>query len=592
MGLKSINETLKTHAPGAFGTISLTYFSGSRIALDGNEWIYSAVAVIVKNMIMSLVDPLQEIDREELIKKAVYSALNFASSIMKYNIILVWCWDGTAPAEKAYIREKRRASREKLRKRISDKRQILESAHVLKRTPAEILAYKKLLCQDTTVSPKEMDQIATILKSFGLPCVRAKGEGEKLASALAREGLVKAVWSDDTDNYALGTPLLIKGFGGIGSDRTQHVEIVSIEGLLQGMTTSLGWGDKGIRFGLANLIDMGILHGTDFNPNIYRVGPKKIFALIQKYGSIEYIAAYEQKLNTSVLNHVRSRELFEYEPSGYLHISKDLNVDKSISDSALLEMAEYHGCIDIIADFKSSVQYITDSPEKIQINPWVGVKGPQDYELKETAQSFCGDRTKEKEGDRTKEKEADRTKEKEGDCVREITKLPLPQEADSAVKIEATSKEDQEKSLSKDTLSVKMGINIKDSTTPQFTELKFEQTSTFTTFKTGDICGFSLQTAREEKNGLKGGKDSNTKVSLLETALNAGPVLNKGQPMPVAPSLQVITKIVEPPSSVATSSTLLGSPSVPSFSTIKEGNQENGDTHENTSKLGTLPQFA
>ena len=37
MGIKSINKLVKDKTPGAFGTIPITYFSGFRIAIDGNE---------------------------------------------------------------------------------------------------------------------------------------------------------------------------------------------------------------------------------------------------------------------------------------------------------------------------------------------------------------------------------------------------------------------------------------------------------------------------------------------------------------------------------------------------------------------------
>ena len=57
--------------------------------------------------------------------------------------------------------------------------------------------------------------------------------------------------------------------------------------------------------------------GCDYNKNIFRVGPEKAYKYIQKYSSIEGIAA-NTKLDVSILNHVRGRELFrDYEKVAY-----------------------------------------------------------------------------------------------------------------------------------------------------------------------------------------------------------------------------------------------------------------------------------
>jgi len=62
-------------------------------------------------------------------------------------------------------------------------------------------------------------------------------------------------------------------------------------------------------------LDFCIMCGTDYNKNIFRVGPSKAYKLLLEHKSIEGIGQ-NTVLDISVLNHVRGRELFrEYEKS-------------------------------------------------------------------------------------------------------------------------------------------------------------------------------------------------------------------------------------------------------------------------------------
>ena len=39
----------------------------------------------------------------------------------------------------------------------------------------------------------------------------------------------------------------------------------------------------------AQLIDLGLLVGTDFHPGVHGIGPKKALALVKQYGAIEHM---------------------------------------------------------------------------------------------------------------------------------------------------------------------------------------------------------------------------------------------------------------------------------------------------------------
>jgi len=366
MGIHGINKTSKEYTPQAYGVVGINSFIGYRIALDANEWVYSNGSIVMRNMIMTMVDPLISIDREEFIQRLKFNIINFIISLMKYNITLVWCWDGISPPEKSFIRKKRQQARDKLRAKIQEYKSKLENSHVLSRSSDMLIEYKKLICQDIAISPKEMDLLHQMCLDLNFPSLKSKTEGEKLASALAREGLVKAVWSTDTDNYPLGTPLLISGYGGIGQDGFQQLEIVSLQHMIAGYSKYCEW-----NFGLANLIDLCIMHGTDFNPNIPGIGPKKSLALIKKYGTIDNILQNEPNKEIGILNHLRTREIFEYEASGYDFKSVELNHGNPTRDGFIL-----HTCIEVFDNYIGCIQFISKIPSLSNIILFPGVKGP------------------------------------------------------------------------------------------------------------------------------------------------------------------------------------------------------------------------
>jgi len=67
-----------------------------------------------------------------------------------------------------------------------------------------------------------------------------------------------------------------------------------------------------LKFTSAQFLDFCVMCGTDYNTNIFKVGPDKAYKLLQQYGSIEAIAEANPTLNIASLNHEKTRSLFEH----------------------------------------------------------------------------------------------------------------------------------------------------------------------------------------------------------------------------------------------------------------------------------------
>jgi 5'-3' exonuclease len=110
---------------------------------------------------------------------------------------------------------------------------------------------------------------------------------------LAKDGLVSAVYTRDTDALACLAPVVLTGLDG---NYFKEIRLGDILERLQ--LTKESW------------IDLCVMCGTDFNSNIPRIGPIKAYYLIKTSGSIDSIA--DSGLDTAPLNHVRVRELFDH----------------------------------------------------------------------------------------------------------------------------------------------------------------------------------------------------------------------------------------------------------------------------------------
>lgn len=125
-----------------------------------------------------------------------------------------------------------------------------------------------------------------LLKRLGVPAIQAPGEGEAQAAHMTRIGLFYATASQDYDVLLFGATRLVRNLAITGRrklpNKNAYVEvnpeIVELDCVLN---------ENGISW--EQLINIGLLVGTDFMPGIKGVGAKKALKLIKKGMSIEEI---------------------------------------------------------------------------------------------------------------------------------------------------------------------------------------------------------------------------------------------------------------------------------------------------------------
>jgi flap endonuclease-1 len=129
-----------------------------------------------------------------------------------------------------------------------------------------------------------IDDAKLMLQLLGIPCVQAPSEGEAQAAHMAAEGVVWASNSRDYDSILFGTPRLVRYVTISGQEflpskgyaRPLEPELIEQSAFL-----------KELGISRAQLVDLAILVGTDFNPGIKGIGPKTALKLIREHEKLE-----------------------------------------------------------------------------------------------------------------------------------------------------------------------------------------------------------------------------------------------------------------------------------------------------------------
>lgn len=165
-----------------------------------------------------------------------------------------------------------------------------------------------------------------LLDYMGIPWVQAPSEGEAQASYMAKKGDAYAAASQDYDSLLFGAPYLIRNMAITGRRKLPRKKMyVEIKPELINLEENL----RALGITREQLIDMGILVGTDFNPGVKGIGAKTALKLLKKYGKLEEVMKVKE---IEIENYKQIREFFLNPPvtDEYELVWKNANEEKII----------------------------------------------------------------------------------------------------------------------------------------------------------------------------------------------------------------------------------------------------------------------
>jgi len=138
--------------------------------------------------------------------------------------------------------------------------------------------------QTSRLTGEMVDQSKHLLELLGVPWVQAPSEGEAQAAHIARNGDAWAAASQDYDSFLFGAPVLLRNLALSGKRKLPRKDVY-VDVVPEQLELDVTLGALGMT--REQLVDIGILVGTDFNEGVRGVGPKKALALLKQHGSRE-----------------------------------------------------------------------------------------------------------------------------------------------------------------------------------------------------------------------------------------------------------------------------------------------------------------
>jgi flap endonuclease-1 len=314
--------------------IKLEELSGKSIAIDAYNALYQFLAIIRQP------DGTPLKDNTGRVTSHLSGLLYRTSNLLELGIKPVYVFDGAPPALKAVeIKRRMKVKEEAL---VQYERALREGRTQEARVYAQATSHlKDYMTEDSK----------KLLDLMGVPWIQAPSEGEAQAAHLARRGHADYCASQDYDSLLFGAPKFVRNIT-ISGRRKLPSKNMYIEVIPEVVELDEVLKECGITY--EQLVDVGILIGTDFNPDGIRgLGPKTALKLVKEHGTLE-----------QALPHVKNAE-FPVEPQRI----REIFLHPKVTDNYRLEWQEpnVEGVVDFICrgrDF--SEDRVRKALEKIQ----------------------------------------------------------------------------------------------------------------------------------------------------------------------------------------------------------------------------------
>ena len=300
---------------------TLQAFTSKVIAIDAYNAIYQFLAIIRGPDGMHLADSEGRVTSH--LSGLFYRNINFLSLGIKP----VYVFDGKPPSLKsAEIEHRKQIKRDATVK--------YEKALAV----GNLEEARKYAQQTTSMRDTMVTDSKKILDLFGIPHIQAPSEGEATASNLTITGQAYAAASQDFDTILFGAKRLIRNFTNSGRrklpNRNTYIEIVPEIIDTQKTLSEL-------KLTREQIVDVGILIGTDFNPDGFeRIGPKTALKMIREHSRLEDIPQIQEQL--AQIEYEQIRKIFlepevadvaeiKFEDVNYEGITKYLVEERSFS---------------------------------------------------------------------------------------------------------------------------------------------------------------------------------------------------------------------------------------------------------------------
>ncbi len=251
--------------------VELADLRGKTVAVDAYNAIFQFLSIIRQP------DGRPLMDDQGRVTSQLSGLLYRVGNLVEGGVEPSFVFDGKPPELKSGTIEERAARREKAEREYEEALREGDMGRAFSKAQ-----------QTSRMTPDVLESSKELLRLMGVPVVQAPSDGEAQAAYMCLRGSVDLAASQDFDSLLFGAPRLVRNLTISGRRKMPGKNVyrtVMPEVVDSGKTLA------GLGITREQLVDVCILIGTDFNPGVPGIGPKKGLKLIQKHGSLERVIA-------------------------------------------------------------------------------------------------------------------------------------------------------------------------------------------------------------------------------------------------------------------------------------------------------------
>ena len=253
MGIKNLNSFLEKHAKLGLYERYLSKYDGKIVAIDTSIFLY----------------------KFKYSGKFIDSFINQVYHLKRFNVDIIYIFDGVPPKEKQAVLDNRKSQKLKLQSKIDEMEKKLKESEfkdiIEKKIFEDLITQTKRKC--IYITKEDIYDLKKIFDILGVKYIQADCEADTLCCNLFKLKKVDGCISNDMDFLPSGCGILLRNY-----NNSNTVLEYNLENILEILELSYN-----------QFIDFCILCGCDYTCKIPRLGSETAFKLIKSHNNIENI---------------------------------------------------------------------------------------------------------------------------------------------------------------------------------------------------------------------------------------------------------------------------------------------------------------
>ncbi len=255
MGIKNLTSLIKSKSPNSIETLGLYKLKDKVIAVDASILIYKSLTNVRSGQSYLT-------NKEGKIVSHIIGLFYKVVLFLSFGIIPIFVFDGKPPEEKKDVL-------------IERNKKVTESKELIKQTE-DIEKKQKLEKSTIRIKKEHIDDLKQLFTLMGVKYVHPNCEAETYAAHLCKKNVAYAVYSEDMDTLAFGSPYLIRNCIDKSIKRKDVVSVFSLNDIL-----------SDFKMNYEQFVEMCILCGCDYCGTIPKIGSIRAYQSIISHKTAE-----------------------------------------------------------------------------------------------------------------------------------------------------------------------------------------------------------------------------------------------------------------------------------------------------------------